>query len=553
MYVVNDQSLKKALSFQRKIIIMIYKVKLSKHYGCRYTPLTFMLNFIESFLLLPIKILYASCVILLAFVGLNHFIVTILYWVKYKKIPKTVILPNDKTRWPKVTIQLPVYNERYLVEQLLKGMTELEYPRNKLEIQVLDDSTDFTSDLLKELVKKYRFQGIDIVYLHRTNREGYKGGNLQFGLKHAKGDLLAIFDADFVPQKDWLIKAVPYFIDPKVGFVQTRPGYINFKKNLVTRVAGLMLDAHYEVEQNAKFRSNLFISFEGTGGIWRKKTIIDAGGWQWDTLTEDVDMTFRSQLSGYRGVYLPDVVARGELPQSVTDFKLQQTRWAKGCSRVTGKVIGRVIKKKLPFFTKLMALLHLISFVTMPLVILMFLLVLPICLFSPGYLTLFWFGGIAAIGPILLFTIAKSEDAPRFIDRAVYFPFLFLFAAGLSLVCGFSVIAGIFKKGGVFIRTGRADSRIGREADKHRDRTLWLLIIGEILMGAYLVFTLVITWATVGKYLVFWLGGSALGFFFLAGYSMIQAIHESRQIKAQNKMHQIKKIPKPSSSIEIQE
>jgi cellulose synthase/poly-beta-1,6-N-acetylglucosamine synthase-like glycosyltransferase len=491
----------------------------------------------STFLDILFKILYAISVILLAFVGLSNVISVVIYLIVQKRAWSQPD-PIAPKLWPRVTVQLPIYNEKFLACRVLDSVTKFDYPGDKLEIQVLDDSTDeVTSRLLVKLVKKYRDNGLDVVYLHREGRTGYKAGNLAFGMENAKGEFLAIFDADFIPPNDYLRKTVPYFKSEKIGFVQTRWGHLNFKHNLISRLAGTILDAHFVVEQNARYLSGLFNTFNGSAGIWRKKAIESVGGWQWDTMTEDVDMTFRSQIAGWKAVYLPKVVSPAELPQQMNDFKIQQYRWCRGTAQVSLKLMGKALPARLPPGVKFMAMLHLLSFLTFPLMIVLFMLVLPVAGSNPDFLKLFWWGAIVSIGPLLLFSLGKSENNPRFMDRLIILPVLLLTGVGISLVCGLSVVSGSLQKGGTFIRTTRVDPRIGREYDDHKKRTLNLFIVGEIAVALYLVLTVFLLWGTVGKLLLPWLGSSALGFLFVAALSIIENTQEAsraRKTKAES-------------------
>ena len=485
----------------------------------------------STFLDIIFKTLYAISVILLAFVGLSNVISVVIYLIVQKKAWSQPD-PIPPKVWPRVTVQLPIYNEKFLACRVLDAVTKFDYPQKKFEVQVLDDSTDdVTSRLLVKLVKKYRDKGKDVMYLHREGRNGYKAGNLAFGMEHAKGEFLAIFDADFIPPSNWLKQTVPYFKNEKIGFVQTRWGHLNFKHNLITRLAGTILDAHFVVEQNARYLSGLFNTFNGSAGIWRKKTIESVGGWQWDTMTEDVDMTFQSQIAGWKAVYLPKVVSPGELPQEMNDFKIQQYRWCRGTAQVSLKLMGKALPAKLPLGVKFMAMLHLLSFLTFPLMIILFMLVLPVAGSNPEFLKLFWWGAIVSIGPLLLFSLGKSENNPRFIDRLVILPVLLLTGVGISLVCGLSVVSGSLQKGGTFIRTTRVDPRIGREYDNRKKRTLNLFIVGEIAIAIYLLLTVFLLWGTVGKLLLPWLGSSALGFLFVAALSIIENTREASQAR----------------------
>src|SRR6185436_9066023 len=275
-----------------------------------------------------ILILYFAILAVLAVYGGYRVKQVIDFW-RYRKF-----VPQPKARFseadlPLITVQLPLFNEMYVVERLVKAITEFDYPRDKLQIQVLDDSTDETVKLAEETVAKYQQLGFDIEYVHRLDRTGFKAGALENGMKTAKGELLAIFDADFVPNPDCLRKLVDFFTDPMVGCAQMRWSHINAKYNLLTRLQTIMLDGHFVVEQTTRNRTGGFFNFNGTAGIWRRKAISASGGWQHDTLTEDTDLSFRAQLMGWKFVYLLDEEAPAEIPVEINAFKAQQRRWAK--------------------------------------------------------------------------------------------------------------------------------------------------------------------------------------------------------------------------------
>ena len=260
--------------------------------------------------------LYLLCMIAMSLYGLNAMVTAILF-IRTKRILKKEQPVPEPKEWPKVTIQLPVLNEKSLLERLLQSVTKLDYPADRLQIQLLEDSTDDTALLSARLVEEYRARGVNIECIFRTERDGHKAGNVKNGLKTATGELIAIFDADFIPSPDWLKRTVPLFQDPKMGCVQTRWGYTNRNYNLLTRAQALAMDAHFIVEQTARSRNHLFMNFNGSAGIWRRSCIEEAGGWQTDTLTEDFDLSFRSQMHGWNMGYLPDVVVPAELPASV--------------------------------------------------------------------------------------------------------------------------------------------------------------------------------------------------------------------------------------------
>src|SRR5581483_232208 len=279
-----------------------------------------------------IGFLYLLIISGLALYGLHNLFTTILY-LHIKAYPRNrKIEPVDE--WPPVTIQLPIFNEKYTVERLLRAVTGLDYPDGLLQIQVLDDSTDDTAQLVCRLADQYKARGVNIEYIHRDSRQGYKAGALDTGLRSASGQYIAIFDADFVPESDWLKRTVPLFQDPKLGCLQTRWGHTNRHYNSLTRAEAMAIDGHFIVEQTVRSRSDFFLNFNGTAGLWRRACIEDAGGWQYDTLTEDLDLSYRAQMRGWKIDYLPDVVVPAELPSQVEAFKKQQFRWAKGSFQV---------------------------------------------------------------------------------------------------------------------------------------------------------------------------------------------------------------------------
>ena len=296
----------------------------------------------------------------------------------YRRHRRTVVAPAGRfDDLPVLTVQLPVFNELYVVERLIDSVCALAYPRDKLEIQVLDDSTDDTVEVARRAVEAKRREGFDIVHLHREHRSGFKAGALEAGLRRARGELVAIFDADFVPRPDFAARLVHYFTDPRVGLVQARWGHLNRDHSALTRVQSLFLDGHFVIEQTARNRSGRFFNFNGTAGIWRRTCIEDAGGWQHDTLTEDLDLSYRAQMKGWRFVFVPDAVAPAELPVEMAAFKSQQHRWAKGSIQTARKLLPLILRSALPWRVKTEAAVHLTANVCYVLMILLTLLVVP--------------------------------------------------------------------------------------------------------------------------------------------------------------------------------
>ena len=278
---------------------------------------------------------------------------------------------------PFVTVQLPVYNEKYVVDRLVNAVANLNYPRDCFEVQVLDDSTDETQEIAQNAVDRASLRGLDIHYLHRNNREGFKAGALAEGLMKARGELIAIFDADFVPPSDFLSRVLVPFHDPRVGMVQGRWGHLNRDYSLLTRVQAMFLDAHFILEHGARNRGGLFFNFNGTAGVWRREAIDSSGGWQYDTLTEDLDLSYRAQLAGWRFVFLQDLVAPAEVPVEMTGFKIQQHRWARGSIQTGFKLLPKLLRARIPSRVKLEAFFHLTANLNHPLMLILSLIMVP--------------------------------------------------------------------------------------------------------------------------------------------------------------------------------
>lgn len=471
--------------------------------------------------------LYLLIVFLLGLYGLHNLVNAILYLSSKTRTPKRRKTPV-LDEYPKVTIQLPIFNEKYTIERLLASVTRLDYPPDRLQIQVLDDSTDDTAILTRNLVDQYRSQGIDIEWIHRTDRTGYKAGALAHGLQTATGELIAIFDADFIPNPDWLKKTVPPFKNPKLGCLQTRWGHTNRKYNSLTRVEAMAIDGHFIVEQTVRSRNDFFLNFNGTAGLWRRTCIEDAGGWQWDTLTEDLDLSYRAQMRGWKIDYLPDVVVPAELPAHVEAFKNQQFRWAKGSFQVVRKILPRVFdNSKLPFHVRLLALLHLTGYGVHPLMLAILILTLPVGLIAPQSFKLFPLSIIAGFGPPLVYLAAKASHSPSLFERIRLLPLLTITGFGLCLNTSIAVLEGLFGKGGVFIRTPKLDLRDAKKRRKPIDKAYFVpvspLIWIEFLLGIYALVTGIVLTPIIGWGLAPWMVVYALGFFYVGGLSLIQS------------------------------
>jgi cellulose synthase/poly-beta-1,6-N-acetylglucosamine synthase-like glycosyltransferase len=442
-----------------------------------------------------ILIPYFAVLLVLSVYGLHRYEIIRSYFKHRKHMPAE---PQKRfEQLPPVTIQLPIFNERYVVARLLEQAVKIEYPRQLLQIQVLDDSTDDTHPFTQRLVAEYRAQGYPIEYHHRTNRAGFKAGALQEGLESATGGLIAVFDADFVPPTDFLARTVHYFTDEKVGVVQTRWSYLNRHFNILTEVQAMLLDGHFVLEHGARCGGGLFFNFNGTAGILRRAMIEDAGGWQHDTLTEDSDLSYRAQLKGWRFVYLPFVDCPSELPVEMHGFQVQQSRWAKGLTQVAGKLLPAILKAPIPWRVKAEAFLHLTPNISYPLMILVSALMLPVMIvrFYMGWMQMLFidlpliaasFWSISAF-----YAAAQRELYPRTWKRTVFL-LPALMAAGIALTISNStaVLEAILGVRSGFARTpkyaiGGQKVKVGDV--KYRRKSGWLPF-AELAAGTYFAF-----------------------------------------------------------------
>jgi cellulose synthase/poly-beta-1,6-N-acetylglucosamine synthase-like glycosyltransferase len=402
--------------------------------------------------LAPLSWIYGASIIILTISGLSALVNVCLYLTSRRRITRSH-LETGRKNWPSVTVQLPLFNERFMIERLLAVVTRMDYPPEKLQIQVLDDSTDDTTVLAGQQVAYYQSLGHDIELIHRTQRGGYKAGALENGMKSASGEFIALFDADFLPPVEWLKRVVVAFDDPKVGFVQTRWGYTNHDANLLTTLQALALNQQFVVEHNARLHNGLFMAFNGSGGMWRRACIEDAGGWASDTLVEDLDLSFRAQLKGWKPAYLPDVVVPNDLPEDMEAFKRQQYRWAKGGAQTLRKLGWKLLRAKLPLPVRLAGFIHLSLYLSFPFMLLLMLIALPLALLESTVFTLFPWAIAGALGLPLAYLLSKTEVHPSLFKRALLIPGVVLMGIGLIVNNSMAVIEGLFKRGGEFVRT----------------------------------------------------------------------------------------------------
>jgi cellulose synthase/poly-beta-1,6-N-acetylglucosamine synthase-like glycosyltransferase len=399
---------------------------------------------------------YLSVLIGLSGYGLHRYFIVYLFLKNRKRTPQPL---SHFEQLPVITVQLPLFNEIYVVERLLKSVSELDYPRELLHIQVLDDSTDETQQLTASCVQKLRERGFDVELTHRTDRVGYKAGALEAGLATARGDFVCILDADFVPQPELLRSTVHFFTDPKVGMIQTRWGHINRGYSLLTRVQAMFLDGHLLLEQVARSRSGRFFNFNGTAGLWRKSCIAESGGWQHDTLTEDLDLSYRAQLAGWKFVFLTDVVTPAELPVDMNGFKSQQHRWTKGSIQTCKKLLPRIWRSELPLPIKIEATGHLTSNFA-------YLLLACLCVLlhpssggpQSGWLRMFLLDVpiflTASVSVAVFYVCAQRELHPRtWMKEILLLPALIALGVGLSISNARAVIEAVFNHQSEFKRT----------------------------------------------------------------------------------------------------
>jgi cellulose synthase/poly-beta-1,6-N-acetylglucosamine synthase-like glycosyltransferase len=412
--------------------------------------------------------------------ALNSWLLSLLY-LRYRAV--SVSRAGLET-FPRVTVQLPIFNEALVVERLIDAIVRLDWPRDRLQIQVLDDSVDDTT-------------GIDIELIHRSDRRGYKAGALKEGLASASGEFIAIFDADFVPDPDWLRRTVPHFLGrPRLGMIQTRWTHLNRDYSLLTRAQAMALDGHFVVEQTARQRSGLLMNFNGTAGAWRTQCILDAGGWQADTLSEDMDLSYRAQLQGWECLFLPDVAAPAEVPPQLAAFKRQQFRWAKGSIQCLKKLAGRVLMARLPLAVRWQALLHMSTYLIHPLMLLLLLISLPLMLMAGRWHGPLGMLSLVSLGPPLLYALSQRELYPGgWLKRYTAMPALMLLGCGIALNNTRAVVEALLGLRSPFQRTPKF--HVEASGDRWRDSRYALpldaVVIGELALTLYALATVGVT------------------------------------------------------------
>jgi cellulose synthase/poly-beta-1,6-N-acetylglucosamine synthase-like glycosyltransferase len=422
--------------------------------------------------------------------GLHGFIM--LYY--HKKYGHNVpIAKNQNIDDARVTIQLPLYNEMYVAERLINSVCEIEYPKDKLEIQVLDDSTDETTQIVSKAVEEKKKMGFDIIHIRRGTREGFKAGALKAAMKSAKGEFIAIFDADFIPKKEFLRKTISFFNDDKVGMVQTRWEHLNGDYSIITKAQALALDGHFVIEQTVRNKSGFFINFNGTGGIWRKRCIEEAGNWHADTLTEDLDLSYRAQLIGWRFVFLKDFTSPAELPSEINALKSQQFRWTKGAVETAKKILPLVWKSKIPLRVKLQSTFHLTNNLVFPFILLAAILNVPLIFVKNSgshevYFAVMSVFVMAFISSFLFYLYSQKDIRADWRKKIVLFPLFMAGSMGLAVNNSRAVFEGLMNRKSEFVRTPKfkleseKDSWVG---NKYLNKKLGFSVIVEAVLAVY--------------------------------------------------------------------
>ncbi len=489
----------------------------------------FSWNAFDAWLLIP----YFMVMIILAVYGVHRYQLVYLYFKHRKDYNPNPPMHFDEL--PHITVQLPVYNEQFVIDRLVEAICKLEYPKDKLEIQLLDDSTDETSQVAAEIVERYAAAGNPIVYIHRENRYGFKAGALDAGLKVAKGKFIAIFDADFVPPPDWLMRVIHHFAEPGIGMVQTRWTHLNRDYSLLTKVEAILLDGHFVLEHGARSRSGDFFNFNGTAGMWRREAISEGGGWQHDTLTEDTDLSYRSQMAGWKFKYLPDIECPAELPIEMTAFKTQQARWAKGLIQTSIKVLPLIFKSNVPKRIKVEAVYHLTANLSYPLMVLMTALLIPamIVRFYQGWFQMllvdFPLFAASTLSIAIFYLVSQRELFPRtWWKTFLYLPILMALGIGLTVTNTKAVMEALFGIKSAFARTPKYSvNKKGEKskAMKYRKRLLltpWI----ELAIGTYFLLAIAYTFLNHNYFTVPFLVLFVLGYYYTGFMSLLQGRFE---------------------------
>jgi len=463
---------------------------------------------------------FISLLILFAFGA--HGFVMVYHYLKHRR-EETSHPPLTST--PMITVQLPMFNELYVINRIIDAVCAMDYPKDRMEVQVLDDSTDESVEVAAKAVARYQGLGYDIKHVHRVDRSGFKAGALKHGLETARGEFIAIFDADFVPNRDFLQKTIPHFFaDPKVGVVQTRWEHLNSDYSLLTRTQAFALDGHFVIEQDVRNKAGYFINFNGTGGVWRKEAILDAGNWQSDTLTEDLDLSYRAQLRGWKFKYLADVTSPAELPAEVDALKTQQFRWTKGAIETARKMLPEVWKAHIPIRVKIHSTFHLTNNIVFPFIILAGVLNVPLIFIKQkggheAYFAMMSVFVLAFIGSFMFYLFSQKSVYSDWRRRILLFPLFMAGSMGFAVNNSRAVFEGLFRRKSEFVRTPKyaimekQDSWMGKKYVSRR-KIDWVLVI-EISLALYCLFGVISS--------LYYLEIAALPFqlLYFLGYSLV--------------------------------
>jgi cellulose synthase/poly-beta-1,6-N-acetylglucosamine synthase-like glycosyltransferase len=425
------------------------------------------------------------------FVFGSHGFIMLYYHKKYKEVKHVA---NDNMEMnSKVTIQLPLYNEFYVVERLINAICEIDYPKELIEIQVLDDSTDETVNVTSGIVDKKQKEGFNISHIRRNSRKGFKAGALKEGTKIATGEFIAIFDADFIPNKNFLKKTLSFFTDEKVGMVQTRWEHLNGDYSLLTKAQALALDGHFVIEQSVRNKAGFFINFNGTGGVWRRSCIENSGNWHDDTLTEDLDLSYRAQLNGWRFVFLKDFTSPAELPSEINALKSQQFRWTKGAIETAKKILPLVWRSKVPLRVKLQSTFHLTNNIVFPFILLAAILNVPLIFIKnsgphEAYFAILSLFVLAFVSSFLFYLYSQKDVRSDWRKKIVLFPLFMAGSMGFAVNNSRAVIEGLLNRKSEFVRTPKFKMESNRDSwvgKRYLSNKLGLAVIVELIMAVY--------------------------------------------------------------------
>ncbi|MGB8260431.1 MAG: cellulose synthase family protein [Terracidiphilus sp.] len=482
-------------------------------------------NWFDLGFLLP----YFAVMIILSLYGIHRYTMVYLYY-KYRS-KYTSEPPEHFEELPRVCVQLPIFNEQFVIDRLIEAVCAMEYPRDRLEIQVLDDSTDETQEVAAAIVARYAAMGHPIEYIHRTNRHGYKAGALDAGLKVTKAEYVAIFDADFVPPPDWLMKVIHHFAEPQIGMVQTRWTHLNKDYSLLTKIEAILLDGHFVLEHGARVRTDDFFNFNGTAGMWRIQAIVDGGGWQHDTLTEDTDLSYRSQMAGWKFKYLPEVGCPSELPIEMTAFKTQQARWAKGLIQTSIKVLPMMFKSHVPRRIKVEAVYHLTANISYPLMVIMTALLMPAMIVRSyqGWFQMLLFDvplfTASTFSIAVFYLVSQRILYPKtWMKTFYYLPFLMALGIGLTVTNSKAVMEALLGIKSAFVRTPKFRvTKKGEksQAKKYRKRLIlapWI----ELAIGTYFFLAILYTFTNNNYFTAPFLILFVIGYWYTGLMSLLQ-------------------------------